>query len=232
MGMSNAERQRRYRQRAAAALRTARAATAMPAAAPPTPTLPALLGGIHAALRQARPGHVDARDAEAWSADVVDHLRRSIASRFGLSESDFPAAVIAALGGRTYLDVLDRRQRAAALRHGGQTAAVRDLLDTMSAHTRQLLAPIIQGLKAEGRKKGRMDRQAIGRFADELETILPPGLRDHFARMIELLHEQTKAEAMPSPRTVAQIATALEHALADYRYELPARLRPRQMAVT
>jgi hypothetical protein len=59
-----------------------------------------------------------------------------------------------------------------------------------------------------------------------------PGLADEFARMIEPLHEQSSAEATASPRIVAQIATALELALADYRYELPARLRPRQMAVT
>ena len=50
--------------------------------------------------------------------------------------------------------------------------------------------------------------------------------------MIGPLHEQSSAEATASPRIVAQIATALELALADYRYELPARLRPRQMAVT
>lgn len=108
---------------------------------------------------------------------------------------------------------------------------MRDLHYALSAHTRHLLAPIIKGLKAEGRKKGAMDRQALGRFADRLETVLSPGLRAHFSRMIELLHEQSRPMSEASPRTVAEIASALEHTLADYRYELPARLRPRQPTV-
>ncbi len=171
------------------------------------------------------------REAEAWSAEVVDHLRRNLASRFGLAESDFPDAVIAALGGRRYLDALDRRRQAAALRDDGQPPPMRDLLDATSAHTRRRLAPILKGLKAESRKRGGMDRKALGRYADQLETILQPDLRAHFARMIELLHEQSRAEAAAAPRTVAQIATALEHALADHRYELPASLRPQPAAV-
>jgi hypothetical protein len=141
-----------------------------------------------------------------WAAEVVNRLRRSLASRFGLAERDFPDAVIAALGGRGYLDALDRRQQVAALRDDGQPPPMRDLLDALSAHTRRRLAPIIQGLKSEGRKRGGMDRRAIGRFADSLETLLQPGLRAHFARMIELLREQSRAEAAAGPRYNAQIA--------------------------
>jgi hypothetical protein len=111
-----------------------------------------------------------------------------------------------------------------------QPPPIRDLLDATSAHTRRLLAPIITGLKAEGRKGAGMNRRTLGRFADQLETILQPGLREHFARMIELLHQQSRPEAQALPRTVHEIADTLEHALADHRYELPPHLRPQQPA--
>lgn len=69
-----------------------------------------------------------------------------------------------------------------------------------------------------------MDRRALGRYADRLDTILSPSLRQHFGKMIALRREQSRPGTAASARPVAQIAGALKDVLADHRYELPSRL--------
>jgi hypothetical protein len=55
------------------------------------------------ALCRARPGRVNECDAEAWYADVVDHLRRGIASRLFVKIAVYDTAFDAALSDFLYI---------------------------------------------------------------------------------------------------------------------------------
>jgi hypothetical protein len=98
MALSNAERQKRYRERAAAALRNGPAATPSPAVGRGVQTIPAALARFYAAVFESEdipyiPGDVAGAVAKMWELLEI----------FTLDHPDV-APIIDALGGREYLE--------------------------------------------------------------------------------------------------------------------------------